>query len=69
VPGTPIRKGEFFLVSTLGFRVKLTGDARALPLRAADDAADVQVWAIARLHPDQFAVPDHLEMIHAAAHG
>ncbi|MBB5374368.1 NUDIX domain-containing protein [Acidocella aromatica] len=69
LPGTDIRVGEFFTVSTLGFRVKLTGDLREIPLQAADDAGDVQVYEIASLRREQFAVPDHLDMILAAAKG
>ncbi|MDR3506111.1 MAG: NUDIX hydrolase [Acidocella sp.] len=67
--GTDIRVGEFFTVSTLGFRVKLKGDLREIPLQAADDAGDVQVYEIAQLRREQFAVPDHLDMILAAAKG
>ena len=69
LPGTDIRIGEFFTVSTLGFRVKLQGDLREMHLQAGDDASAVQVFEIAKLRRAQFAVPDHLDMILAAAKG
>jgi len=69
LPGTDIRIGEFFTVSTLGFRVKLQGDLREMHLQAGDDASAVQLFEIAKLRREQFAVPDHLDMILAAAKG
>ena len=69
LPGTDIRIGEFFTVSTLGFRVKLHGNLREIHLQAGDDAGAVQVFEIAKLRREQFAVPDHLDMILAAAKG
>jgi ADP-ribose pyrophosphatase YjhB (NUDIX family) len=66
VPYTDIRVGEFFLISTLGFRVKLRGDLRDFCLQAGDDAGAVGVFEIASLTREQFAVPDHLDMILAA---
>ncbi|MCB5943911.1 NUDIX hydrolase [Acidocella sp. KAb 2-4] len=67
MPGTDIRQGEFFTVSTLGFRVKLRGDLREMDLQAGDDAGAVRVLPIAALRREDFAVPDHLDMILAAA--
>ncbi len=69
LPGTDIRIGEFFTVSTLGFRVKLHGNLRGMHLQAGDDAGAVQVFEIAALRREQFAVPDHLDLILAAARG
>jgi ADP-ribose pyrophosphatase YjhB (NUDIX family) len=69
LPHTDIRLGELFLISTLGFRVKLPGDLRHVKLQAGDDAGAVGVFEIARLAREQFAVPDHLDMILAAARG
>ncbi len=66
LPGTDIRVGEFFTVSTLGFRVKLKGDLREMHLQAGDDAGAVGIYEIAKLQHEQFAVPDHLDMILAA---
>ncbi len=66
LPGTPIRQGEFFTVSTLGFRVQLPGNLRDTQLTAGDDAKEVAVFAATSLRPDQFAVPDHPDMIRAA---
>jgi len=66
IPGTDISEGEVFAVSTRGFCFHLGGDLRALPLLAGDDAGAVGVFRIAELEPEQFAVPDHLEMITAA---
>jgi ADP-ribose pyrophosphatase YjhB (NUDIX family) len=64
--GTAIRKGDFFAVSTRGFRFHVAGDLREFPLKAGDDAHAVHVVRLDRLTPAQFAVPDHLEMIRAA---
>jgi ADP-ribose pyrophosphatase YjhB (NUDIX family) len=67
LPGTNIKKGDFFNVSTQGFRFKLPGNLRDLPLHAGDDAAAVRILQIPNLTPALFAVPDHLEMILTAA--
>jgi ADP-ribose pyrophosphatase YjhB (NUDIX family) len=64
--GTNIRKGDFFAVSTRGFRFRIAGNLREIPLKAGDDASAVHVMRLDRLAPEQFAVPDHLEMIRAA---
>jgi 8-oxo-dGTP pyrophosphatase MutT (NUDIX family) len=66
LPGTQVMKGDFFTVSTLGFRVKIAGDLRDVALLAGDDATAVHVVKIAGLRPEQFAVPDHIEMIQEA---
>ncbi len=63
LPGTDVKKGDFFTVSTLGFRLKIDGDLRTVALRAGDDATAVQVVRIDTLRPEQFAVPDHPEML------
>ncbi|WP_297372418.1 NUDIX domain-containing protein [Acidocella sp.] len=65
-PGRPIRRGEFFTVSTQGFCLRVPGDLRDLALMAGDDATNVHVCAVAALTPDAFAVPDHLTMIRRA---
>jgi 8-oxo-dGTP pyrophosphatase MutT (NUDIX family) len=64
--GTPVRKGDFFTVSTMGFRIKIAGDLRDVALLAGDDATAVHVVSIGGLTPEQFAVPDHIEMIREA---
>jgi ADP-ribose pyrophosphatase YjhB (NUDIX family) len=66
LPGTLVRKGEFFTVSTLAFRVKIRGNLRNVTLLAGDDATAVHVVEIAALRPEQFAVPDHIEMMREA---
>jgi ADP-ribose pyrophosphatase YjhB (NUDIX family) len=66
LPGTPIKKGDFFTVSTLGFRIKITGNLRDVVLLAGDDATAVHVVKISDLQPEQFAVPDHIDMIREA---
>jgi len=66
IPGTSIREGQLFAVSTRGFRFRLGGNLRETKLLAGDDAGAVGVYRIKELSPDQFAVPDHLEMITAA---
>jgi 8-oxo-dGTP pyrophosphatase MutT (NUDIX family) len=63
LPGTNIKKGDFFNVSTQGFRFKIPGNLHDLPLHAGDDAAAIRILKIPDLTPDLFAVPDHLEMI------
>lgn len=64
--GLPVRQGDFFTISTLGFRMKIAGDLRDVALLAGDDATAVHVVEIASLRPEQFAVPDHIEMIREA---
>ena len=64
--GLPVKKGDFFTVSTLGFRIKITGNLRDVALLAGDDAAAVHVVEIGGLTAEQFAVPDHIEMIREA---
>jgi 8-oxo-dGTP pyrophosphatase MutT (NUDIX family) len=66
LPGTPILKGDFFTVSTMGFRIKIAGNLRDVALLAGDDATAVHVVEIAGLTPEQFAVPDHMDMIREA---
>jgi 8-oxo-dGTP pyrophosphatase MutT (NUDIX family) len=66
LPGTPIRKGDFFTVSTMGFRIKIAGNLNDVALLAGDDATAVHVVEIAGLTPAQFAVPDHMDMIREA---
>jgi len=66
LPGTAVQKGDFFTVSTLGFRIKIAGDLRDVALLAGDDATAVHVVKIVELTPGQFAVPDHIGMIHEA---
>jgi ADP-ribose pyrophosphatase YjhB (NUDIX family) len=64
--GTAIRKGDFFAVSTQGFRFRIAGNLQEIPLKAGDDAHAVHMMRLDRLALEQFAVPDHLEMIRAA---
>ncbi len=66
LPGTSIRQGDVFGVSTQGFCFRLPGNLRDLPLQAGDDAKAVQVLEIASLRESQFAVPDHLPLIRLA---
>lgn len=66
LPGTIVRQGELFTVSTLGFRVLVPGDLRTTPLQAGDDAKGVGVFHVDELADQTFAVPDHRAMIRAA---
>jgi 8-oxo-dGTP pyrophosphatase MutT (NUDIX family) len=66
MPGTDIKKGDFFAVSTQGFCVKTTQDLSRVFLKAGDDAKAVLVARIFSLTPDEFGVADHLAMIQAA---
>jgi 8-oxo-dGTP pyrophosphatase MutT (NUDIX family) len=66
MPGTDIRKGDFFAVSTQAFCVKIPQDLSHTPLKAGDDAKAVLVAAISSLTPEDFGVADHLPMIRAA---
>ena len=66
LPGTDIKKGDLFAVSTQGFCVKTTQNLSQVSLKAGDDAKDVLVAAIASLTPDEFGIADHLAMIQAA---
>ena len=66
IAGTPIRQGDVFTVSTQWFGFLLP-DLGAVRLQAGDDAKAVRVARISDLLPAQFAVPDHLPQIIAAA--
>jgi ADP-ribose pyrophosphatase YjhB (NUDIX family) len=66
LPGTSIRQGDVFGVSTQGFCFRLHGNLRTLPLQAGDDAKAVQVAEITQLKAGALAVPDHLTLIHLA---
>lgn len=66
MPGTNIKKDDFFAVSTQAFCVKTTQDLSRVFLKAGDDAKEVLVAQISGLTPDEFGVADHLTMIQAA---
>jgi ADP-ribose pyrophosphatase YjhB (NUDIX family) len=66
MPGTDIKKGDFFAVSTQGFCVKTPQDLSQVSLKAGDDAKHVVVAKISSLTPDEFGIADHLAMIQAA---
>jgi len=66
LPGTPVQKDELFTVSTLGFRVRISGDLKQVTLTAGDDATAVNVVPAALVTSEELAVPDHLDMIHDA---
>jgi len=66
MPGTDIKKGDFFAVSTQAFRVKTTQDLSRVSLQAGDDAKEVLVAKISSLTPEEFGVSDHLAMLQAA---
>jgi ADP-ribose pyrophosphatase YjhB (NUDIX family) len=66
MPGTDIKKGDFFAVSTQAFCVKMPRDLSHVVLKAGDDAKAVLVATISSLTPDEFGVADHLTMIHSA---
>jgi ADP-ribose pyrophosphatase YjhB (NUDIX family) len=66
MPGTVIKKGDFFAVSTQAFCVKIPQDLSRVSLKAGDDAKTVAVVKISSLTPDEFGVADHLAMIRAA---
>ena len=66
IPGTDIKKGDFFAVSTQAFCVKITQDLLRVSLQAGDDAKGVLVATISSVTPDEFGVADHLAMILAA---
>ena len=66
MPGTDIKKGDFFAVSTQAFCVKTTQDLSRVSLKAGDDAKGVLVVRISDLTPEDFGVADHLAMIQTA---
>jgi len=66
MPGTDIKKGDFFAVSTQAFCVKTPQDLSRVSLKAGDDAETVVVAKISGLTQDEFGVADHLAMIRAA---
>ena len=66
LPGTPIRRGDLFMVSTLGFCVRLTGNLRDIAFKAGDDAGSVEIRPVCDITMKVLAVPDHLDLIRAA---
>lgn len=64
--GTPVCLGDIFTVSTLGFCVRLPGNLRDIELHAADDATALTILPAREVKLESLAVPDHLELIHAA---
>jgi ADP-ribose pyrophosphatase YjhB (NUDIX family) len=66
MPGTDIKKGDFFAVSTQAFCVKTTQDLSRVSLKAGDDANAVVVAKISSLTSEEFGVADHLAMVRAA---
>jgi hypothetical protein len=66
MPGTDIKKGDLFAISTQGFCVKTTQDLSQASLKAGDVAKNVLVATISSLTPDEFGIADHLAMIQAA---
>jgi ADP-ribose pyrophosphatase YjhB (NUDIX family) len=66
MPGTNIKKGDFFAVSTQAFCVKITQDLSRVSLKAGDDADAVVAAKISNLTPKEFGVADHLAMVRAA---
>ncbi len=64
-PGTPIKQGELFNVSTQAFCFRLSGDLRDVALQAGDDAKAVAIARIVDLRPEQMGTLDHLPMIEA----
>jgi hypothetical protein len=66
MPGTDIKKGDFFAVSTQAFCVQTPQDLSRVSLKAGDDAKAVLVARISSLTPEEFGVADHLAMIQAA---
>jgi 8-oxo-dGTP pyrophosphatase MutT (NUDIX family) len=66
MPGTDIKRGDFFAVSTQGFCVKTPQDLSQVSLKAGDDAKRVLVAKTSSLAPDEFGIADHLAMIRAA---
>jgi ADP-ribose pyrophosphatase YjhB (NUDIX family) len=66
MPGTDIKKGDLFAVSTQAFCVKIKQDLSRVLLKAGDDAKAVLVARISSLTREEFGVADHLPMIRAA---
>jgi ADP-ribose pyrophosphatase YjhB (NUDIX family) len=66
IPGTRIKKGDFFAVSTQAFCVKIPQDLSQVFLKEGDDAQAVHVAKVSSLAQDEFGVADHLGMIRTA---
>ncbi len=65
IPGTPIKKDDFFAVSTVPYHYQVE-DLTKLPIAAGDDAKAIAIKKIAELRPDELGIDDHLSFIHAA---
>lgn len=66
LPGTPVRQGNLFTVSTLGFCTRLRGNLRDIALTAGDDAGAINILPAGDITVERLAVPDHLDLIKAA---
>ena len=66
LPGTPVRKNELFTVSTLAFRMRVTGNLQDIALQAGDGATAINIVSARHITLEELAVPDHLEMISEA---
>jgi len=67
MPGTDIKKGDLFAVSTQAFCVRTTQDLSQVSLNAGDDAKSVHLAKISSLTANQFGIADHLLMVIRAA--
>jgi ADP-ribose pyrophosphatase YjhB (NUDIX family) len=66
IPGTTIKRGDIFAVSTRGVCIHVKEDLTKVSLKAADDAAGVGVFQISALTPAMVPSRDHLKMIRLA---
>ncbi len=66
ISDTPIKKGDFFAVSTVPYHYQVE-DLTKLLIEAGDDAKSVVIKKIAELRPDELGIEDHLSFILAAA--
>lgn len=66
LPGTPVRQGDLFSVSTLGFCARLHGRLQDIAFKAGDDAVTVCISYVNEITPNSLAVPDHMALIQAA---
>jgi 8-oxo-dGTP pyrophosphatase MutT (NUDIX family) len=66
IPGTLIKAGDYFAVSTVPYHFQVE-DLTKLPVKAGDDAKAAVIRKIADLKPDELGIDDHPGFIHAAA--
>jgi hypothetical protein len=66
ISDTPIKKGDFFIVSTQAFLIQTRVGLKDCGLKEADDATGLKILNVRDLKKEDFGVEDHFDMIQRA---